>query len=220
MTRVTYGLDDTVRNYLLANQPPEHPLLCELREVTSTMGRARMQISPEQGHFLGFLIRLTAAKNVLEVGTFTGYSALAMALALPDDGRIVALDKSAEWTDVARGFWSRAGVAKKIDLRIGAAAETMQGLIDEKRGDQFDFAFIDANKEDYDAYYELALRLVRPGGLIAVDNALRGGRVADPDETHLSVTAVRDLNAKIARDERVDRVLLPVGDGMMMTRRR
>lgn len=220
MTRVTYGLDQTVLNYILANQPAEHPLLAELRGVTSTMGRARMQISPEQGHFLAFLLRLIAAKTVLEIGTFTGYSALAMALALPDEGRIIACDKSEEWTDVARGFWDRAGVAKKIDLRIGAAVDTLQGLIAEGHGNRFDFAFIDANKEDYDAYYELALRLIRPAGLIAVDNALRGGRVADPEETQLSVSAVRDLNAKIARDERVDRVLLPVGDGMMLVRRR
>jgi predicted O-methyltransferase YrrM len=218
MTRVTYGLDDTIRAYLLANEPPEHPLLAELRDVTATMSRSRMQISPEQGHFLVFLLRLIGAKRVLEVGTFTGYSSLAMALALPPEGRIVACDVSKEWTDVARRYWAKAGVAGKVELRLGSAVDTLQGLIGE--GQQFDFAFIDANKEDYDAYYESSLRLIRPGGLIAIDNTLRDGRVADPSETQLSVTAVRDLNAKIAADERGDRVLLPVGDGMMLVRRR
>jgi predicted O-methyltransferase YrrM len=218
MTRVTYGLDETVRAYLLANQPPEHPLLAELREVTATMTRSRMQISPEQGHFLAFLIRLTGARRVLEVGTYTGYSSLCMALALPPDGRIVACDKSEEWTDVAKRFWAKAGLTDRIELRIGSAVDTLQALIKEQQ--QFDFAFIDANKEDYDAYYEASLRLVRPNGLIAIDNMLREGRVADPSVTQLSVSAVRDLNAKIAKDERGDRVLLTVGDGMMLVRPR
>lgn len=218
MTRATYGLDETIRAYLLANQPPEHPLLAELREVTATMTRSRMQISPEQGHFLAFLIRLIGARRVLEVGTFTGYSSLCMALALPPDGRVVACDKSAEWTDVAKRFWSKAGLADRIELRLGSAVDTLETLLKERQ--EFDFVFIDANKEDYDAYYEASLRLVPPGGLIAIDNTLRGGRVADPNETQLSVSAVRDLNAKIAKDERGDRVLLTVGDGMILVRRR
>jgi predicted O-methyltransferase YrrM len=218
MTRVTYGIDETIRENLLANQPSEHPLLAELREVTATMTRSRMQISPEQGHFLTFLIRLTGARRVLEVGTYTGYSSLCMALALPPDGRIVACDKSAEWTDVAKRYWSKAGLANMIELRLGSAVETLEALIKERQ--EFDFVFVDANKEDYDAYYESSLRLVRPGGLIAIDNMLREGRVADPSVTQLSVSAVRDLNAKIAKDERGDRVLLTVGDGMMLVRRR
>lgn len=218
MTRVTYGIDETIRDYLLANQPPEHPLLAELREVTATMTRSRMQISPEQGHFLTFLIHLIGARRVLEVGTYTGYSSLCMALALPGDGRIVACDKSEEWTEVARRYWSKAGLADRIQLRIGSAVDTLEALIKERQ--EFDFVFIDANKEDYDAYYESSLRLVRPGGLIAIDNMLREGRVADPSVTQLSVSAVRDLNAKIAKDERGDRVLLTVGDGMMLVRRR
>jgi predicted O-methyltransferase YrrM len=218
MTRATYGLDESIRTYLLANQPPEHPLLAELREVTATMTRSRMQISPEQGHFLSFLIRLIGARRVLEVGTFTGYSSLCMAFALPPEGRIVACDVSKEWTDVARQFWAKAGVADKVELRLGVAVETLNALVGE--GHQFDFAFIDANKEDYDEYYESSLRMIRQGGLIAIDNTLREGRVADPSETALSITAVRDLNAKIAKDERVDRVLLTVGDGMMLARRR
>lgn len=218
MTRATYGLDETIRSYLLANQPGEHPLLAELREVTATMTRSRMQISPEQGHFLAFLVRLIGARRVLEVGTYTGYSSLCMALALPPDGRIVACDKSAEWTDVAKRFWTKAGLADRIDLRLGSAVDTLESLIKERQ--EFDFVFIDANKEDYDAYYESSLQLVRPNGLIAIDNMLREGRVADPSVTQLSVSAVRDLNAKIAKDERGDRVLLTVGDGMMLVRRR
>ena len=158
MTRATYGLDDTIRAYLLANQPPEHPLLAELREVTATMTRSRMQISPEQGHFLAFLVRLIGASRVLEVGTYTGYSSLCMALALPPDGRIVACDKSAEWTDVAKRFWNKAGLADRIELRLGSAVDTLETLIKERQ--EFDFVFIDANKEDYDAYYEV---LIAPG---------------------------------------------------------
>ena len=218
MTRVTYGIDETIRDYLLANQPPEHPLLAELREVTATMTRSRMQISPEQGHFLAFLVRLIGARRILEVGTYTGYSSLCMALALPPDGRVVACDKSAEWTDVARRFWSKAGLADRIELRLGSAVDTLEDLAKEKQ--EFDFVFIDANKEDYDAYYESSLQLVRRNGLIAIDNMLREGRVADLNETQLSITAVRDLNAKIAKDERGDRTLITVGDGLMLVRRR
>jgi O-methyltransferase len=218
MTRATYGLDETIRAYLLANQPDEHPLLADLREVTATMTRSRMQISPEQGHFLAFLVRLIGARRVLEVGTYTGYSSLCMALALPPDGRIVACDKSEEWTDVAKRYWNEAGLADRIELRLGSAVDTLETLI--KEGQKFDFVFIDANKEDYDAYYESSLQLIRPNGLIAIDNMLREGRVADLSVTQLSVTAVRDLNAKIAKDERGDRVLLTVGDGMMLVRRR
>jgi O-methyltransferase len=218
MTRVTYGLDETIRAYLLENQPAEHPLLAELRELTATVTRSRMQISPEQGHFLTFLIRLTGACRVLEVGTYTGYSSICMALAMPPDGRIVACDNSAEWTDVAKRFWKKAGLADRIELRLGSALDTFEDLIKERQ--EFDFVFIDANKEDYDSYYESSLKLVRPNGLIVIDNMLRDGRVADPSETELSITAVRDLSAKIAKDERGDRVLLTVGDGMTLVRRR
>jgi O-methyltransferase len=218
MTRVTYGLDDTVRDYVVANQPAEHPLLAELREITATMTRSRMQISPEQGHFLAFLVRLVGARRVLEIGTYTGYSSLCMALAMPSDSRIVACDVSEEWTSVARQFWKKAGLADRIDLRIGSAVDSMEALV--KEGQKFDFIFIDANKEDYDAYYESALRLTKPNGLIALDNMLREGRVADPSFTQLSISAVRDLNAKIAKDERADRVLITVGDGMVLVRPR
>ena len=152
MTRATYGLDETIRAYLLENQPAEHALLAELRELTATMTRSRMQISPEQGHFLSFLIRLTGARRVLEVGTYTGYSSICMAFAMPPDGRIVACDNSVEWTDVAKRFWKKAGLADRIELRLGSALDSFEALIKERQ--EFDFIFIDANKEDYDLYYE------------------------------------------------------------------
>jgi O-methyltransferase len=221
MTRTSFGLDDHLHAYLIANEPPEHPLLGELRAVTAktTDYKARMQISPEQGHLLVFLGRLIAAARVLEIGTFTGYSSLAMALGLPDV-RIIACDASAEWTATARRFWERAGVAGRIELRLGPAVETLRKLEAEKHAAGFDLAFIDANKEDYDAYYESALRLVRRGGVITIDNTLRGGKVADLANDHPSVAPVRALNAKIAADERVDRVILPIGDGMTLVRKR
>jgi O-methyltransferase len=163
-------------------------------------------------------VRLIGARRVLEIGTYTGYSSLCMALAMPSDFRIVACDASEEWTNVARQFWKKAGFTDRIELRIGSAVDLMPALV--KEGQKFDFIFIDANKEDYDAYYECALRLIAPNGLIALDNMLRDGRVADPSETELSITAVRDLNAKIAKDERGDRVLVTVGDGMVLVRPR
>ena len=219
MTRATYGLDETVRAYVVANQPPEHPLLAELREITATMTRSRMQISPEQGHFLAFLVRLIGARRVLEVGTYTGYSSLCMALAMPSDGRIVACDESAEWTNVAQAVLEEGRASPTgSSCALAARSISMEALV--KEGQKFDFIFIDANKEDYDAYYEFALRLTAPNGLIALDNMLREGAVADPSITQLSISAVRDLNAKIAKDERGDRVLITVGDGMVLVRPR
>jgi O-methyltransferase len=213
-------VDQRLYAYLLAHQPPEHEELCRLRERTSAMADGRMQIAPEQGHFLAFLARLIGARRTLEIGTFTGYSAMTIALALPADGRLVACDISTEWTDIGRPYWERAGVAAKIDLRIGSAHRTLRELEDEGALGTFDLAFIDADKPSYDDYYEATLRLVRPGGLVAFDNMLRRGRVADPNENDEDTAALRQLNAKIARDNRVDRVLLPIGPGMTLTRRR
>ncbi len=220
MTRATFGLDDRTYEYLLAHEPPEHPLLQELREVTSTMAKARMQIAPEQGALLSFLVKLTGARRILEVGTFTGYSSLVMAMALPANGKLVALDVSEEWTSIARKYWERGGVAKKMELRLGPAVATLKQLENDGLGASFDLAFVDANKEDYDAYYEGALRLVRPAGLVIVDNTLRAGEVADLNNKEAGISAVRALNAKIARDERVDRVLLPLADGVTLVRKR
>ncbi|MEO8667025.1 MAG: class I SAM-dependent methyltransferase [Bauldia sp.] len=220
MSKGTIGLDGALNDYLVRHQPPEHPVLREIREATLKVGNAGLQIAPEQGHFLAFLAKLAGARNALEVGTFTGYSALAVMLAMPPDGTLTACDVSKEWTDVARRFWAKAGVADRIALRLGHAADTLAALEKEGAPGRFDFAFIDANKTGYDGYYESALRLVRPGGVIVVDNVLWGGAVADAKARDADTSAVRALNKKIAADERVDRVLVPVGDGMMVVRRR
>jgi O-methyltransferase len=212
------ALDDRLYAYLLQNEPPEHAELSALRERTKALPEARMQIAREQGHFLAFLIRLIGARRVLELGTFTGYSALAMALALPPDGKVVTCDVCESWAVIGRPYWERAGVSGMIDLKIAPAIETLSQF--EHNGDAFDVIFIDADKEAYDSYYEIGLRLVRRGGLIIFDNMFRLGRVADPADTDPNPVAIRTLNAKIARDERVDRVLLSVADGMTLVRRR
>jgi len=175
-----------------------------------------MQIGPDQGAFMALLVRLTGARRILEIGTFTGYSSTAMALALPPDGRITCLDVSREWTDIARQAWADAGVADRIELRLGPAAETLATL----DVDSFDLAFIDADKPGYDGYYQACMRVVRPGGLILIDNVLWSGRVADPDNDDETTRIMRALNEKVAADERVDHVLLPIGDGLTMARRR
>ncbi len=180
---------------------------------------AIMQIAPEQGAFLALLVRLMEATRCLEIGTFTGYSALSVALALPPNGRLVALDVSKEFTDKARGYWREAKVEKKIDLRLGPGLNTLDRMIEVKEG-PFDFAFIDADKGNYDNYYERALKLMRVGGLIAVDNMLWSGAVADPSVTDEMTSALRALNAKIHGDDRVDMALATVGDGVMLARKR
>jgi predicted O-methyltransferase YrrM len=179
-----------------------------------------MQISPDQGALFSLLVRLIGARHTLEVGTFTGYSALAVASALPEDGRLIACDVSEEWTRIARRYWQEAGVASRIDLRLAPASETLAGLLRDGQAESFDFAFIDADKIAYDAYYELCLQLVRVGGLIAVDNTLWAGRVADPAENDADTTAIRALNRKVIADDRVDACLLTVGDGVLLARKR
>jgi O-methyltransferase len=218
MAEARVALDERLYAYLLNSEPPEHEQLRLLSERTRALPEARMQIAREQGHFLQFLVRLIGAHRILELGTFTGYSALAMALALPADGKMVTCDVSEPWSRVGRPHWRKAGVASNIDLKIGPAIATLDQL--EREGDVFDLMFIDADKEAYDSYYEIALRLVRAGGLIVFDNMFRLGRVADPKETDPDSVSIRRLNAKIAVDERVDRVLLPVADGMTLVRRR
>jgi O-methyltransferase len=218
MAEARVALDERLYAYLLNSEPPEHEELGLLRERTRALPEGRMQIAREQGHFLQFLVRLIGAHRILELGTFTGYSALAMALALPAEGKIVTCDVSEPWSRVGRPHWQKAGVASNIDLKIGPAIATLDQL--ERQGDVFDLMFIDADKEAYDSYYEIALRLVRPGGLIVFDNMFRLGRVADPRETDPDPVSIRRLNAKIAIDERVDCVLLPVADGMTLVRRR
>lgn len=214
MSSRTLNLTDELLAYVRRHGVREHPVLVRLRQDTAPMPMAQMQIAPEQGAFMALLVKLTGARSILEIGTFTGYSSTVMALALPPDGHITCLDVSEEWTDRAREAWRDAGVADRVDLRIGPAVDSLRDL----RDDAFDLAFIDADKTGYDAYYEGCLRVVRPGGLILIDNVLQGGRVVDAAADDDSVIAIRALNAKIAGDERVEMTLLPLADGLTMAR--
>lgn len=220
MSRTSIGLDERLNAYVVTCGDAEHPVATKLRERTGAMANASMQSAAEQGQFLAFLAKAIGARTALEVGTFTGYSALWVALALPDDGKLVACDVSEEWTSIGRAYWQEAGVADKIDLRLGPAAETLKKLEDDGWVDRFDFAYIDADKSGYDGYYESALRLVRPGGVIVFDNTLWSGDVADPQIRDRSTNLIRALNAKVAADDRVDKVMVPLGDGMLTVRRR
>ncbi|HST28945.1 MAG TPA: class I SAM-dependent methyltransferase, partial [Rudaea sp.] len=190
-----------------------------LREETAKLPQAGMQIGPDQAAFLALLVRATGAKRCIEVGTFTGMSALAVASALPDDGKLVCCDISEEWTSIARRYWNEAGVGARIDLRLAPALDTLHDLAKTARG-KFDFAFIDADKSGYDAYYEACLELLRPGGLVVLDNMLWSGKVADPNVHDADTNAIRALNAKIHADQRVDATLITLGDGVMLARKR
>jgi predicted O-methyltransferase YrrM len=220
MASKTIGISDELSAYVHQVGTREPEVLARLREETAAIPQHRMQISPEQGAFLALLVELIGARRCIEVGTFTGYSSTAVALALPDDGRIVCCDVSEEWTALARSCWDEAGVADKIDLRIAPAAETLDQLLAAGEEGGFDFAFIDADKAGYDGYYERSLRLVRPGGLIALDNTLWGGKVLDEESEDEDTRAIRALNAKLADDDRVSLCLLPVSDGVTLARRR
>jgi predicted O-methyltransferase YrrM len=219
MSNRTLTLDDALYQYLLDASLREHPVLAELRAMTRDHLHANMQIAPEQGQFMAMLVKLIGARRTLEIGVFTGYSALAVALALPPDGSVVGCDISTEYTDVARPYWEKAGVAHKIDLRIAPALETLDALIHEEQVGSFDFAFIDADKTGYDGYYERCLSLLRTGGLIVIDNVLWSGRVARPAEDD-DTMALQALNRKLHRDERIDLSMLPVGDGLTLARKR
>ena len=216
----TIKLDDRIYDYLLAASLREPVLLQRLREETAALPAANMQISPEQGQFMALLIELTGARRTLEVGTFTGYSALSVALALPADGRLTACDVNETYAAIARRYWAEAGVADKIELRLAPAAETLDSLVQEGAAGTFDFMFIDADKENYDTYYERGLELIRPGGLIAVDNVLWDGAVADESRHDAETRSIRALNAKIKGDQRVAISLVPIGDGLMLARKR
>ena len=220
MTNKSIGISDELAAYVVKVGAREPALLARLREETAALPQHRMQIAPEEGAFLAMLVELTGARRCIEVGTFTGYSSTAVALALPGDGHLVCCDVSEEWTSTARRYWSEAGVADRIDLRIGPAAETLDELLAGGEEDTFDFAFVDADKTGYDGYYERLLRLVRPGGLIAFDNTLWGGRVVDEDADDADTVALRALNAKLADDGRVSLCLVPVADGVTLARRR
>jgi predicted O-methyltransferase YrrM len=220
VTRRTNNLTEELYAYLLDVSLREPSVMRRLREETASLEEANMQIGPEQGQFMTLLVELMRARNALEVGTFTGYSALAVALGLPDDGCLVACDVSEEWTAIGRRYWEEAGVAHKIDLRLAPALQTLDGLLAEGRAGTFDFAFIDADKKGYDAYYERAVKLMRTGGLIVLDNTLWEGKVADPTVMDGDTEAIRILNRKLVGDERVTLSLLPVGDGLTLARKR
>lgn len=216
----TTPLTDKLYDYVLAHSVREAPVLARLREVTAKMPNHGMQISPDQGQFMALLVRLIAARRCIEIGTFTGYSSLAVALALPPDGSIIACDISPETTAIAQRFWKEARVEKKLQLHLQPALQTLDELLADKGANLFDFAFIDADKEAYRAYYEKLLQLIRPGGLIAVDNTLWGGLVADPREKDSSTVALREFNDYVHQDERVDMALVPIGDGLTLLRKR
>lgn len=219
MSTHSISVDERLRNYMLDVSLREHPEMRALRDETAKHEMARMQVSPEQGQLMQMLIRMLGAKTCIEVGTFTGYSALAVALALPDDGKLVACDISEEYTKIGIPFWERAGVADKIDLRIAPATETLDAMIAAGETGAYDFAFIDADKPGYPDYFDRCLTLMRIGGVIAVDNIFMGGGVADPDADSDNVVAMRNFNALIKDDNRVELSLIPIGDGLTLARK-
>jgi caffeoyl-CoA O-methyltransferase len=218
MTTRTGLLSNEVYRYLLASSSREPQVLAKLREETSTLSEAAMQISPEQGQFMALLVRLIGARRCIEIGTFTGYSALAVALAQPSDGRLIACDINKEWTDIGRRFWHEAGVETRIDLRIQPALKTLDELLAQNESGRFDFAFVDGDKPSYIAYHEKLLQLVRPGGLIAVDNtlAVSGGPIVGQDSA--IAAALRSFNDHVHHDERVDLAMLPISQGLTLLR--
>jgi predicted O-methyltransferase YrrM len=216
LSNASIGLSKELHQYLVSVGVREPEVLRRLRERTAELPESGMQIAPEQGAFMALLVRAMGARRCLEVGTFTGYSSTVVALALPPEGRMVCCDVSREWTDIARQAWTDAGVADRIELRLAPALETLDNLLADGGARSFDFAFIDADKPSYDGYVERALLLVRAGGLIAIDNVLWSGRVADPSDQDESTRAIRALNEKLATDERVDIAMVPIGDGLTL----
>lgn len=213
-------MTEDLQKYLLSVSLREDPLLEDLRAATASMPEHNMQIAPEQGQFMALLVKLIGARRVLEVGTFTGYSALALAQALPDDGQVITCDISAQFTARAKPFWEKSGAGRKIELRLGPAAESLQALLEEGREGHFDFLFIDADKTGYDTYFELGLRLLRPGGLIAVDNVLWNGSVINPEKVDPDTEAIRAFNQARSADDRVEISLVPIADGLLLARKR
>lgn len=220
MSKQTIGLDNQLYDYLLSASLREPEILRQLRQETANLPNAMMQIAPEQGQFMALLVQLMGATKTLEVGVFTGYSSLSVALALPPEGKIIACDVSEEYTSMARRYWQAAGVADKIDLRLAPAIDTLDRLLAEGQAGTFDFAFIDADKNNYEGYYERSLQLIRPGGLIAIDNVLWSGRVADPQDRDKSTQSIRNLNNNLHKDERVTLSLVPIADGLTLALKR
>lgn len=220
MSDMTINLTPNLYQYLQNNSLRMPPVMVELRNKTNQVNESNMQISPEQAQFMQLLIEMLNAKKTLDIGVFTGYSSLAVALALPKDGTVIACDINDEWTAIAKEYWMKAGVYDKIDLKIGPAADSLQQLIDNGEDETFDFAFIDADKAGYDKYYELSLQLLRKGGIIAIDNVLWKGKVADPEANDRSTVCLRELNAKLHHDERISLSMIPIGDGLTLARKR
>ena len=219
MNQKTLNLNETLYNYLLNNSLRESKVLNELRAETTKLPISRMQIAPEQGQFMALLLKLIGAKKTLEIGVFTGYSTLVTALALPEEGKVIACDKDERYTNMAKKYWQKAGVSHKIDLRIAPAIDTLKELRKSGQDNSFDFAFIDADKRNYDNYYEECLKLVRKGGLIAIDNVLWSGRVADTETTDKRTIAIHKFNQKLHQDNRVDMSLVPIADGLTLARK-
>ena len=219
MSNRTLDLDDRLYAYLLEHSLREDDIARRLRDATAGLEMARMQIAPEQGQFMALLVELTGATRIIEIGTFTGYSALCMARALGDKGKLLCCDLSEEWTAVGLPFWEEAGVANRIDLRIAPALETLDALLNDSREGHFDMAFIDADKTNYLNYYERCLRLVRPGGLLMFDNTLWSGSVADKSVQDADTLALRELNDTLLTDGRVSISLVPIGDGLTLARK-
>jgi len=220
MSNQSIGLDGLLYEYLLAVSLREHPVLARMRAAMASHPRVNMQISPEQGQFMALLVKLIGAQRCIEIGVFTGYSSLAVALAMPASGRLIACDISEEYTAIAQEYWQQAGVAERIDLRIAPAVLTLDQLLAEGAAGSFDFGFIDADKGGYADYYERLLMLLRPGGLIAVDNTLWNGAVADPANHESDTLAIRAFNGQLHEDQRVDLSLVPIGDGLTLARKR
>ncbi|HEY5604785.1 MAG TPA: class I SAM-dependent methyltransferase [Gammaproteobacteria bacterium] len=220
MGKKTLNLDDTLYNYLLTVSLRDNPLQKKLRDATDKIERGNMQISADQAQFMFLLLKLINARRIIEVGTFTGYSALVMASALPEDGKIIACDIHEEWTNIGKQFWEQAGVAHKIDLRLAPALDTFAQLVSDGHSASFDAAFIDADKQNILNYYEYCLQLLRPGGLIMVDNVLWGGSVADHNINDDDTIAIRATNRFILQDDRVDISMVPIGDGLTLARKR
>ena len=220
MSDRTINLTDTVYRYILEHSVREHPVLKELREATKGIAHAGMQISPEQGQLMALLVKTIGARRTIEVGVFTGYSSLSVALALPAEGRVVACDVSAEWTAIAKRHWEKAGVAAKVDLRLAPALGTLDALLAAGEAGRYDFAFIDADKGNYPGYYERCLTLVRAGGLVAIDNTLWNGWVADAAHQEDDTRAIRAFNDALLADRRIDLSLVPIGDGMTLALKR